>query len=270
MLDFVPLGWPDRDLDGIGNALSLMGRTDARGRSSPREMPDTARRGGTPVGSRCFNPRTHILPSLRVKLALDRIRSSGSTLLLAVLVSCVLLAKLPTPGVPPYWDEVRYIEQARWLSERSLVEALPGLRPAAVFFGHPPGLHVLAAATWKLTGVSVAVAHLLVAVFTAIGVCGAFLLGRHLYGTREALLAAVLLLLCPLYFAQGGMFLADVPVAALGVLGAWFVLRNRYAAWVVAASVMVLMKETAVAVVVALIAYRFLVSSLSWKARLLD
>jgi 4-amino-4-deoxy-L-arabinose transferase-like glycosyltransferase len=186
------------------------------------------------------------------------------------LAALVLLTKAPTLGIPPYWDEVRYIEQARWLAERSLIEALPGFRPAGVFFGHPPGLHALAAATWKVTGVSVPVAHLLIAGFAAIGVCATFLLGRHLHGTREGLLAAVLLLLCPLYFAQAGMFLADVPVAALGVLSAWYALRNRYAAWVVTAAVMVLLKETAVAIVAAVVAYRFLAPNLTWRGRIVD
>lgn len=129
---------------------------------------------------------------------------------------------------------------------------------------------MLAAATWKLTGVSVPIAHLLVAVFAAIGVCATFLLGRLLYGMKAGLLAAVLLLLCPLYFAQAGMFLADVPVAALGVLGAYLALRNRYVAYLACASIMVLLKETAAAVVAALVVYRFLASGPITKARWID
>lgn len=184
-------------------------------------------------------------------------RGSG-WLPLALLATLLLALKLPTLGTPAYWDEMGWLEQARALSEGSLLKAIPGLRPAAMFWGHPPGLHLTLATLWKLFDPSPASAHLLIAGFAATGVCAAFLLGRLLADQKTAWLSALFLLLSPLYLAQSGMFLADVPVAALGILSAYLALQRRFRAYLVCASCMVFFKETALALVAALVLYRVL------------
>lgn len=199
--------------------------------------------------------------STRSRTSGGREAISKQALPLLALAGIAILCKLPTLGTPAYWDEMGWLRQADWLSERSLAAALPGLRPASAFWGHPPGLHVMLAALGKVFGVSVTLAHALIAVFAALGVCATYLLARRLYGSPTAWLAAIFLLLSPLYFAQSGMFLADVPVTALGALVMYFALANRYGPYVVCASSMVLVKETAIVLVVAVILYRFLIMS---------
>jgi hypothetical protein len=184
------------------------------------------------------------------------------------LAVITILCKLPTLDTPAYWDEMSWLGQADSLSQRGLVTAIPGLRPAAAFWGHPPGLHFMLAALGKVFGVSVPVAHTLIAIFAAIGVCATYLVARQLYGSATGWLAAAVLLLSPLYFAQSGMFLADVPVAALGTLAIYFVLTDRFRPYVICASCMVLLKETAIALVVALLLYRFLIMPPMRRARL--
>ena len=186
------------------------------------------------------------------------------------LAVTAILVKLPTLDTAAYWDEIGYLHEARWLSEVSLLKAIPGLRPAGEFFGHPPGLFLILAAVGKIFGVSVNTAHLLIAVFAAVGVCATFLLARYWHGTGAAWLAALLLLLSPVYIGQSGFFLADVPVAALGALATYFLLTDRYGPYVACASTMVLLKETAIALVVALLLYRFVVLNPLRQARLRD
>jgi hypothetical protein len=186
------------------------------------------------------------------------------------LAIATILVKLPTLDTPAYWDEMGWLGQAYWLSEGSLHRAIPGLRPAAAFWGHPPGLHLILATLGKVFGVSLNTAHALIAVFAALGVCATFLLARYWHGTRTAWLAAFFLLLSPVYLAQSGMFLADVPVTALGALATYFVLKGRYGPYVACASCMVLLKETAIALVVALLLYRFVVLNPFRQARLRD
>jgi hypothetical protein len=86
-------------------------------------------------------------------------------------------------------------------------------------------------------------------------VCATYLLARVWYDALTATLAALLLALSGTYFSNAGVFLADLPVAALGVLCAWLAARERYWAYVVSASVMVLIKESAIVLVVALAVY---------------
>lgn len=176
----------------------------------------------------------------------------------ALLLVLALLVKIPTFGTAAFWDETAWLGQAGWLANAGLVKVLPGLRPDAQFFGHPPGLHFAAAALFKVLGRSIEVAHVLIACLGAVGVGATYALVRWGYDTRTALLAALLLLFSPAWFSSAGVFLADLPVAALGALSAVFVLRGRMLAYLVTASCMVLIKETAVALVVALVAFRAL------------
>jgi hypothetical protein len=91
-----------------------------------------------------------------------------------------------------------------------------------------------------------------------------------LYDATTGVLAAVLLLLCPMYFAQAGMFLADVPVTALGVTCVYLALTRRYVPYLVCASYMVLLKETSVALVVALVIFLCITVKERSKRDLLD
>ncbi len=185
----------------------------------------------------------------------------------AVFAALVFLSKLPVLDVPFYWDEMAWVGQARWLAQGPLFRAIPGLRGAAAFFGHPPGLHLTLAVLVKLFGFSIALPHLLAIGFAFIGTLFTYLLGRSLYGERAGLLAAVCLFFSPIYFAQAGMFLGDLPVAALGVACVYLAVRGAFWPYLLCACCMVLLKETAIAVVVAVALYRALTGG-SLKERL--
>ena len=190
--------------------------------------------------------------------------------MLLLVAAVALLVKLPTVGTAAFWDEMAWLGQAGWLADNGLIRAVPGLRPDAQFFGHPPGLHFVAAVLFKVFGRSIEVAHVLIACLSAAGVCATYMLVRAAHDTRTAVLAALLLLFSPAWFSSAGVFLADLPVAALGVLCALFVMRGRVLAFFVTASCMVLIKETAVALVVALIAFRVLTRRPLTRATLKD
>src|SRR5262245_6725081 len=169
----------------------------------------------------------------------------------------VFFTKLPVLDVPLYWDEMAWASQARWLSGENLLRALPGLRVPDVFWGHPPGLHLTLASFAKIFGFSIILSHLIVVCFAFIGVWFTFLLGRLLYDTKTGFFAALFLFLSPMYFAQSGMFLADLPVTSLGIATIYFALRGPHWAYLLVATYMVFLKETAIALLVAWLLYLF-------------
>jgi hypothetical protein len=171
------------------------------------------------------------------------------------IIILVFACKASILDAPYYWDEAGWVGAARWLSEQSLLKALPGLRPAAAFWGHPPGLHVLLASLFKLFGDSPVVAHLLAVSFACLGVYFTYRLGSELYDRAAGACAALALFFSPVYFAQSGMFLADLPVAAVGVAAIHFALRKAYAAYLLSAIPLVLIKETGAAVVASLLLF---------------
>ncbi len=190
---------------------------------------------------------------------MSRSRALAPWLVFGPFVAVVLLVKLSTLTVPPYWDELGWLDGAHWLSEVNLLRVIPGLRAPYAFWGHPPGLHFTLAALAKIFGFSIALSHLIAAGFAALGIYFVYLLGKDFYDRAVGLLAAALLLVSPIYFAQAGMFLADLPVAALGAGSVYFALRRRLIAYLCCAIYMVFLKETGIAVIAAWLTYRVII-----------
>ena len=177
---------------------------------------------------------------------------------LTFLAAAFIAAKAPILDVPAYWDETRWVGQAFQLATWPLVAVFPGFRPAEAFAGHPPGIHLLFALAAKVAGATMRTAHLVSVVFGAIGLCFTYVLGIRIFDRWTAAVAALLLFVCPMYFAQSGMFLADVPVAALATGCVYFMLSGRTGGYLVCAIAMVLIKETSAAIVLAMLCYDML------------
>jgi 4-amino-4-deoxy-L-arabinose transferase-like glycosyltransferase len=185
--------------------------------------------------------------------------------LFVVMFIVVIGLKLPVLQTPYFWDEMgAYVEPSHWLSNQSLVHALPGLHPPDMFFGHPPALYALVALIFKLFGTASSGPHLLSMGFAFLGLCFTYRIGRLLYGRQVGIAAAALLFAMPLYFAQAGMMLGDIPVAALGVMTVYYSLTRCYPAFLLAGFCLVLVKETGMAVVVAAVIYQLLTN---WRGK---
>jgi len=181
--------------------------------------------------------------------------SNPQRLVLLALAVLVLATKLPTLATPYHWDELMWIGLAHRLAELPLWQALPGCHPPALFAGRPPGLYLPMAAAFKLTGPSLALSHLAIAGFAVLGVWFTYRLGTLLYGATAGACAALFVFFNPMYFAQAGMFLADLPVTACGVATVYWALRRRYVPYLIWAVGLVLLKETALAIVFAVSTY---------------
>ena len=179
-------------------------------------------------------------------------------ILLTALGAAFIAAKLAILNVPAYWDETRWVGQAFQLANWPVSAVFPGFRPMEAFNGHPPGIHLIFALAAKIAGATMRTAHVVSIGFGAMGLCFTYLLGARLFDRWTAAAAAFLLFLCPMYFAQSGMFLADVPVAALSTAAVYFMLTRRIAGYLISATAMVLIKETSAAIVLAMLAYDLL------------
>ncbi len=170
----------------------------------------------------------------------------------------VFIAKFSTLNTPYYWDEMGWIRAAHWLSQVNLLRSIPGFHPSTTFWGHPPALHLSLASLYKLFGESVWLSHLLILCFSFLGAYFTYLLGTFLYGRKVGIFSALFLFFSAIYFAQSGMFLGDIPVTALGVMSIHFALRKKYIPYLLCAVYMVMIKETAIAILFSLLIYSFL------------
>jgi hypothetical protein len=167
-------------------------------------------------------------------------------LLATLLVLAVIALKWPVLEMPYYWDEAgAYFNPARWLAGRSLLDLLPGRHPAEMFFGHPPLLYLLVACLFKLFGHTPPISHLVIAIFAAQGLFYTYRLGELLFGSGVGIGAALLLMAWPLYFAQSGMLLGDIPVTALVCGTVYYYLRRCSLGYLLFGAAAVLVKEHA-------------------------
>lgn len=182
--------------------------------------------------------------------------SRQDLLIIILLLLTVVVAKWPILDVPYHWDEMgAYFDPSWWLSKRSLLDVLPQRHPTELFFGHPPLLYLMAAVLFKLFGAAPPVAHALAIFFASVGIMFTYLLGRLLVSTRAGLGGAILLGSFPLYFAQAGMLLGDIPITAVGIMAVYYRVAGKPLVYALCTTVMVLLKETSILLVLVLLLF---------------
>lgn len=161
-------------------------------------------------------------------------------LLLFLIHSAVL-------DLPYFWDEMGQFVPAAldifhdqaWIARSTLPNV------------HPPGVPAYLAGVWALTGYSVVTTRAAMLLLAALGVWAVFALtvemAKPLRGF-PAFTAVLLLMASPLFYAQSMMAQLDMPAMVFTVIGLLLFLRGQYAMSALACTVLVLMKETSIAV----------------------
>jgi Dolichyl-phosphate-mannose-protein mannosyltransferase len=186
----------------------------------------------------------------------------------AVLFSCCAAAligsHLPYLGLPYFWDEAgQFVPQAVDLLNRGALvthSALPNI--------HPPLVEAGVAAVWKVAGFHPWVSRTTMLLAASGGLAAAFLLAKELARSlRTAALAAALLLVSPLFFAQSMLVQLDAPAMTMTSFALLFFLRGQVKLSAAACVVLVLVKETGL-VIPAVLAF-LLAAERRWKDALL-
>lgn len=197
-------------------------------------------------------------------------RTGGKDLwALLAIAAIVFAAKFNTITLPFHWDELgAYVSPAYWLSQAGLYRALPGLHPPEAFFGHPFALYLTLAALFKAFGAYQITAHVFILAMATLGLWYTLLLGKLLHGWMAGAIAAIFLFLFPMYFAQAGIVTGDIVVTSLGVATVYYALLKKQLQYVAFATVLLLTKESAMAIVASVIAYLLITdpSARNWKA----
>lgn len=159
----------------------------------------------------------------------------------------IFLIHAPLIGLPFYWDEVgQFVPQAldlyehgKWIPEST--------RPNS----HPPGLVILLAGLWKLTGgPSIEATRCLMLLIAGATVYATFVLAVEiLQGLpgAPAFAAVFLLMASPLFYMQALMAQLDLPSTLGAVWATWCFLRKRFMLSAIACAVSLAFKETSLA-----------------------
>ena len=188
-------------------------------------------------------------------------RINNNLLIFAFLFLLVFISKANIINLPYHWDEAgTYIAPTHWLAQGSLLKVFPGFRDPYTFFGHPPALYLSLAIIYKIFGETIWISHLFAITFSFLGVYFTYLLANYLCNSRIAgISAALFLFFTPLYFAQSGMVLGDIPVTAFGVMTVYYMLKRKYLVYLLCSLYLVMLKESSVGIIAAILCYLYYV-----------
>lgn len=197
-----------------------------------------------------------------ILLADERIRQSerGSVLnparlgLLALSVAFVI-AKMPYLDLPFYWDEAWvYGKAVRAMADNGL-SLLPSAVPPELSRGHPLLFHFLAAGWMKLFGDGFVEMHLF-SMTISIALCLAtYSLGSLIGSEWTGLAATAILMANEIFLAQSGLLLPEVLLSLFCTLAVIGMLMRSKTLFILAMSAALLTKESAIACLLAIIAW---------------
>lgn len=181
-------------------------------------------------------------------------RESSIGILFALFAFIFLTTHFKLISLPFFWDEAgQFVSQAHDLLEGR------GLIPQSTMpNSHPPGLPLLLAGIWKVTGYSIEVTRIAMLLFGAAFATIGFLLAIELLkGSRgvPAFFAIALLIANPLVYTQSMMAQLDLPSAVFTTLLLLAYLRQQDKLAIAAAVLAVAFKETSIAIPIVLAAF---------------
>ena len=170
----------------------------------------------------------------------------------------VFVFKVSVLDKPIWWSERAYVEGAIKVYQNNL-------NPFVEFHSYkPPLLFVLTALGYKIFGTSTVVPRFIIALFAVATLYFTFLLGKKIYSKEAGFFASLLLFFSATFFTQSESFVAALPVAALALATIYFYFTNKKWGYFISAGLLVLTKELAILILVAIVLYEILNSVYSF------
>ncbi len=170
------------------------------------------------------------------------IRPETYGILFLLFASFILLTHSPWLSLPYFWDEVGYFIPAAldllhgWLIPHSVPPAI-----------HPPAVSAYLAIVWSVAGFHTESTRFAMILLASGAALFSMLLAIELLRDARGMpgfLAAALVCLSPVFFAQCLLAQLDMPAMLLTTIALWLFLRGRVASAAAACCLLVLVKET--------------------------
>ncbi len=159
-------------------------------------------------------------------------RLSSLFLALFGIILLVSLGVYNQPNYPPIWLDEGFVIQGAMNLVRYGEYAMKSVEGFRILdqplIANGPGVVLPIAATFKLFGVGILQARLVVAAFMTLSVLLYFFLGKRLFGSNVAFISILLLLAIPKegFIIHGRMAMGNVPALAYLLIGYLFWLRD--------------------------------------------
>jgi 4-amino-4-deoxy-L-arabinose transferase-like glycosyltransferase len=177
---------------------------------------------------------------------MDNINKNIYRILLIVAIGLFFFLKLADCYLPYFWDELGVYSRAALFMYDHKVSLLPADLPVELSRGHPL-LFAFIYGTWfKVFGTSVLFVHLFSLLISILLVVTTYLFGKKYFSEQTGLIAAILLLIQPVFIAQSTLVLPEVMLALFCLLSIYYYLNHQYIVSGLLGGLAILTKETAI------------------------
>ncbi len=199
--------------------------------------------------------------------------------LLFVFLVLFFVYKLLHVSSPFFHDELEVYGRALYYMIDKGPTMIPGQVDTDLSRGHPLFYLFFMSFFTKLFGGSLVAARIISLLLAVALLVSTYWLGKQIFDAKTGFLATLLLLIQPLFLSQSTMILPELMLALLAILSLLFYLQNRYIAYFIFASLLILTKETGLVVFAGIVLHEwykqrfritipFILKALKWSAPL--
>lgn len=171
---------------------------------------------------------------------------------LIVVLLAVVSYKFRFLGLPYFWDEAwPYGVAVRTLHHHGL-SLLPDALPSFVSRGHPLMFHFLAALWMKVFGTSLISGHSFALAVSLLTIVFVYKFCKAFFSKRVAMIACILMAVQPVFIAQSVFLMPEMLMALWTMVCFYYYFRQQWLAFVLAATAMLLTKESGGILILAL------------------
>jgi len=177
---------------------------------------------------------------------------NGFRLFIPALALLLFATHAPFLRLPYFWDEAGYFV----LAARDILDRGEWIPTSTVPNIHPPGLMAYLALLWRVAGYSPLTTRVAMLLLAACGLAAVALLARELCPDyKSARLAVLCLFVSPLFYVQSMLAQLDAAAMLFTALALLFFLRGRLALSIGSCILLVMVKETGLAMPLVLAAW---------------
>ena len=169
-----------------------------------------------------------------------------------ILLLFVLL-KIPALHLPYFWDELGVYSRAGLYLHDNGLGLLPKDLPPELSRGHPLLFAFIQAIGYNIFGDGVVGGHITALIISLILLWSVYFITSKYFSKYTALLAVMILIIQPLFFAQSVLILPEISLALFVLWAIYFWLGKKYILHGIFSTLAILIKETAIIIPVVII-----------------
>ena len=167
-------------------------------------------------------------------------------ILLVILIIIFIIIKIPYLTLPYYWDEAWVYGPALRIMEANKLSLMPDALPVYYSRGHPLLFHFSGALWLRIFGTSLLASHLFALFISVCLIISVYVFCSKLFSKQAGIIAALILVLQPIFLAQSVLVLPEVMLSLFSLLSIFFFIKEKWFCYIIFTTCALFTKETGI------------------------